>query len=58
MEIRYELLSAKLRDLIQINEFEKTEEQKTIESILLNELISNVMERNELVIQMDEENKL
>lgn len=58
LEKRYELLSDKLRDLISIEEFYKTEEEKTAESILLNELISNVMERNDLVLQMDEENKL
>lgn len=58
LEKLYELLSDKLRELVLIDEFCKTEEQKTCESILLNELISNVMQRNNLVLQMDEENKL
>ncbi len=58
LEKRYEMLSDKLRELMQINDFNKTSEQKSIESILLNELLNNVMERNELVLQLDEENKL
>ena len=41
-----------------IEDFYKTDEQKKLESILLNELISNVVKRNELVQQLDEENKL
>ena len=58
LEKRYELLSEKLRELMLINDFNKTSEQKSVESILLNELLNNVMERNELVLQLDEENKL
>ncbi len=58
LEKRYDLLSEKLRNLMQIDEFDKTDEDKCIEQILLNELISNVMARNELVLQLDEENKL
>ena len=41
-----------------IEDFNKTDEQKRTESILFNELISLVNKRNDLVIQMDEENKL
>ena len=41
-----------------IDDFEKTEEQKKTETILFNELIFLVNKRNELVLQMDEENKL
>ena len=58
LEKRYELLSDKLRTLMQIEDFYKTEEQKRAENILLNELINNVCKRNELVEQLDEENKL
>ena len=58
LERRHRLLSDKLRDLMLIDEFYKTEEMRTTESILLNELLDNVMERNNLVQQMDEENKL
>ena len=58
LEKRYEILSCKLRNLMQIEDFYKTDEQKKLESILLNELISNVVKRNELVQQLDEENKL
>lgn len=36
----------------------KTAEQRRIEAILFSELISLVNKRNELVIQLDEENKL
>lgn len=41
-----------------MDEFVKTGEQKRTESILMNELINLVNKRNELVIQLDEENKL
>lgn len=41
-----------------IDDFDKTDEQKKTETILFNELISLVNKRNELVLQMDEENKL
>lgn len=58
LERRHQLLSDKLRDLMLIDEFYKTEDMKTTESILLNELLDNVVERNNLVLQMDEENKL
>ena len=56
--MRYEILSTKLRSLIAIDEFYKTDEHKRTETILLNELITNVTIRDELVIQLDEENKL
>ena len=58
LEKRYEILSNKLRTLMQIDDLNKTDEQKRTENILLNELISNVKKRNELVIQLDEENRL
>jgi len=58
LEKRYELLSDKLRTLMQMEDFYKSEEQKRAENILLNELINNVCKRNELVEQLDEENKL
>lgn len=58
LEKRYEILSIQLRNLMSIDDFEKTEEQKKTETILFNELIFLVNKRNELVLQMDEENKL
>lgn len=58
LEKRYEILSNQLRNLMQIEDFLKTEEQKKTESILFNELIILVNKRNELVIQLDEENKM
>jgi hypothetical protein len=58
LEKRYEILSNQLRNLMSIDDFDKTDEQKKTETILFNELISLVNKRNELVLQMDEENKL
>lgn len=58
LERRYELLSNQLRQMMQIDDFNKTSEQKKIEQNLFNELISLVNKRNELVLQLDEENKL
>jgi Cdc6-like AAA superfamily ATPase len=58
LEKRYEILANQLRHLMSIDEFQKTNEQKKTEAILFNELINLVNKRNELVIQLDEENKL
>jgi hypothetical protein len=58
LEKRYEILSNQLRHLMSIDEFSKTNEQKKTEKVLFNELITLVNKRNELVIQLDEENKL
>ena len=58
LEKRYEILSNQLRNLMSIDDFDKTDEQKKTETILFNELISLVNKRNELVLQMYEENKL
>ncbi|CAF0703528.1 unnamed protein product [Brachionus calyciflorus] len=58
LERRYEILSDQLRNLMKIEDFLKTDEQKRTETILFNELISLVNKRNDLVIQLDEENKL
>lgn len=43
---------------MQIEDNLKTEEQKKSENLLFNELINLVNKRNELVLQLDEENKL
>jgi hypothetical protein len=58
LEKRYEILSNQLRKLMEIDDFNKTNEQKKAEQILFHELITLVNKRNELVIQLDEENKL
>ncbi|RMZ96050.1 EH domain-binding 1 1 isoform X2 [Brachionus plicatilis] len=58
LEKRYQILSDQLRNLMHIGDNLKTEEQKKTESVLFNELINLVNKRNELVLQLDEENKL
>ena len=58
LERRSELLSEQLRKLMAIDDFIKTNEQKSLEKILFNELINLVNKRNELVVMLDEENKL
>lgn len=58
LEKRYEILSNRLRELMAKDDFYKTDEEKKLEQILLSELINNVVKRNELVLQLDEENKL
>ena len=58
LEKRHQILTNQLRNLMQIEDYKKTEEQKKAEAILFNELISTVNKRNELVTQLDEENKL
>lgn len=51
-------MSDQLRNLMQIEDSLKTDEQKKSENLLFNELINLVNKRNELVLQLDEENKL
>ena len=58
LEKRYDILTNQLRNLMQIEDYKKTDEQKKTEAILFHELISTVNKRNELVTQLDEENKL
>jgi hypothetical protein len=58
LEKRHEILTNQLRNLMQIEEYKKTDDQKKTETILFNELISLVNKRNDLVTQLDEENKL
>lgn len=58
LEKRHEILTNQLRNLMQIEDHKKTEDQKKTENILFNELISLVNKRNDLVTQLDEENKL
>ena len=52
------MLTEQLRKLMAIDDFHKTVEQKSMEKILFNELINLVNKRNELVVLLDEENKL
>jgi len=58
LEKRHEILTNQLRNLMQIEDYKKTDDQKKTETILFNELISLVNKRNDLVTQLDEENKL
>lgn len=51
-------MSDQLRNLMQIEDNLKTDEQKKSENLLFNELINLVDKRNELVLQLDEENKM
>ena len=58
LEKRYVLLSNQLRTLMSMDEDLKSDEERRAEAILFTELINLVNKRNELVIQLDEENKL
>ena len=58
LEKRYEMLSNQLRYLMSLDDRVKSNEQRVNESLLFNELINLVNKRNELVIQMDEENRM
>jgi hypothetical protein len=56
LERRHDELTFKLRQLMAIDEFDKTNENKKKEAELLNDLVNVVNERNELVrLQHDEE---
>ncbi|XKL66739.1 hypothetical protein PGB90_010159 [Kerria lacca] len=57
LERRFELLTRELRNIIYIEDWQKTEEQKLKENLLLNELLNIVNKRDELVHHLDSQEK-
>ncbi|XP_065202083.1 EH domain-binding protein 1 isoform X2 [Planococcus citri] len=57
LERRFELLTRELRSIIYIDDWQKTEEQKLREDLLLNELLNIVNKRDELVHHLDSQEK-
>ncbi|XP_063245101.1 EH domain-binding protein 1-like isoform X3 [Bacillus rossius redtenbacheri] len=57
LERRYELLNRELRSILAIEDWQKTEEQKIRENLLLDELVTIVNKRDELVHHLDSQEK-
>nr|XP_018916882.1 PREDICTED: EH domain-binding protein 1 isoform X2 [Bemisia tabaci] len=57
LERRFELLNRELRSILAIEDWQKTEEQKVRENLLLAELINIVNKRDELVHHLDSQEK-
>uniref|UniRef100_A0A1B6M5J4 BMERB domain-containing protein n=2 Tax=Graphocephala atropunctata TaxID=36148 RepID=A0A1B6M5J4_9HEMI len=57
LERRFELLNRELRSILSMEEWQKTEEQKLRENLLLAELVNIVNKRDELVHHLDSQEK-
>ncbi|XP_025415748.1 EH domain-binding protein 1-like protein 1 isoform X3 [Sipha flava] len=57
LERRYQLLIRELRSIIAIEDWQKTEEQKRRENLLLSELVNIVNKRDELVHHLDSQER-
>jgi len=57
LERRYEMLQRELRVMMNVEEWEKTEAQKRREELLLEELVQLVNKRDELVHEMDDQER-
>ncbi|XP_066260319.1 EH domain-binding protein 1 isoform X2 [Euwallacea similis] len=56
-ETRYKMLNEELRQIASIEDWKKTEEQRTREQVLLDELVQIVNKRDELVHHLDSQEK-
>lgn len=57
LERRFDLLKRELRTILDVDDWEKTAEQKIRENLLLEELISIVNKRDELVHHLDNQER-
>lgn len=57
LEKKFELLNLELRSILSIEEWQKTEEQRKRESLLLSELVNIVNKRDELVHHLDSQER-
>lgn len=57
LESRFKLLNRELRSILAIEDWRKTDEQRTRETLLLEELVQIVNKRDELVHHLDSQEK-